>query len=718
MNAPARVLHWQRQAQIRAALVCCLIGLPLLCGVVLLAQRFLPFHVAWALLVLGAVSLVLTVVHAVKQRGQLWLMRQLDQRRPDLENSSDLLFADPDKLGMLPSLQRQRVQDKIAATGFHLDLRQPWPWTALLASFIAAALMIGAARYWPRTPAAQDVLTAQQKGAGVQAASAVRLLSAAIRVSPPAYTGLPSRNENSLSLTFPEGSALQWRLAFQPQPKNVNVVFFDGSRLPLQRQGSVWQASRSLSQSNLYRIEVDGMRLAEGKRFRLDVLKDQAPQIKVMQPDRSLSLVELGQESWSISMEASDDYGLVGAQLRIQLAQGTGENISFKEQTLDLAGQGSAARRRYAHRIDLAALGLAPGDDVIVQFAVSDRRAPQANTSRSSSFILRWPPESGAEASGVEGMLKKVVPAYFRSQRQIIIDTEKLLAERGKLDKDAFELRSDNIGVDQRLLRLRYGQFLGEETETERRPPGLAEGGDAGKDEAHSADDGHGHEDEMPKAKGDTGGNQAILEEFGHTHDIAEAATLLDPNTKKLLRAALNEMWQAELHLRQAKPKLALPFEYRALALIKKVQQADRIYLARVGNELPPIDESRRFSGDRTGLKQREDWLSAGSQDDAPLLDFWRALDGSGPGADAAAPDFSALQAWINANPARMGDSLSLMAALDDYQTQPSCASCLLALKAQLWPLLPKPAAAPPRRPAGSRMGQQYLDALRKGRRP
>ena len=52
-------------------------------------------------------------------------------------------------------------------------------------------------------------------------------------------------------------------------------------------------------------------------------------------------------------------------------------------------------------------------------------------------------------------------------------------------------------------------------------------------------------------------------------HDIAEAATLLEPKTKELLRAALNEMWQAELHLRSAQPRLALPFEYRALALIE-----------------------------------------------------------------------------------------------------------------------------------------------------
>jgi hypothetical protein len=714
MSALQQVQRWQRQAQQRQALIHCLIGLPLLVGGVWLAHRFLPYHVAPALAVLGLISLLLAIQHAVAQRDRFWLIRQLDARRPDLENSSDLLFAEPAKLGVLQALQRQRIERRITAMVPSFHLRDAWPRIAILAAVTAGLGMAGLAYYWPSAPVATESLSTQASGDPASAAVPIRLLSATIRMAPPAYTGLPSRSVNSLNLKFPEGSTLQWRMSFQPQPKAVNLVFFNGSSLPLRRVGEVWMASRTVPESNLYRIEVDGLRLGAGKRFRLDAIKDQAPQVKVIQPDRSLSLMEWGQAVWPLSIEAVDDYGLASAQLRIQLAQGTGENITFKEQTVALAGQGGAQRKRYAYRIDLKTLGIAAGDDVIVQFAVSDRRSPQANTTRSSSFILRWPPESGAEASGVEGMLKKVMPAYFRSQRQIIIDTEKLIAERGKLDQDAFALRSDNIGVDQRILRLRYGQFLGEETEIEQAPP-TADAGTA-KDEEHGADDGHDHGDEPAKPRSATSSDRAILEEFGHTHDIPEAATLLDPETKKLLRAALNEMWQAELHLRQLNPKKALPYEYRALGFIKKVQQADRIYLARVGHELPPIDETRRLSGDRTGLMQRDDWLSAAQDPDAALVAFWRQLDA--PSADADRLDFAALQTWINDNRARLSDPLSLLAALDDYQNEPDCASCLMALKAQLWPLLPKPASMPPRRAAGNRAGRAYLDALRQESRP
>ena len=34
---------------------------------------------------------------------------------------------------------------------------------------------------------------------------------------------------------------------------------------------------------------------------------------------------------------------------------------------------------------------------------------------------------------------------------------EALLAEQARIDRSAFERRSDTLGVDQRLLRLRYG---------------------------------------------------------------------------------------------------------------------------------------------------------------------------------------------------------------------------------------------------------------------
>jgi hypothetical protein len=488
------------------------------------------------------------------------------------------------------------------------------------------------------------------------------------------------------------------------------LVFFDGQRISLNNQDGIWTASRVMTESDVYRIEIDSLPLPPGKWQRLDAIKDQAPIVRVLEPDRSLSLVSTGQTYWTLQFEAEDDYGLGKAEIEIQLAQGSGENIEFTSAIRTINGQGGKTRQRFSARLNLAEQGMQAGDDLIVQFRIKDRRQPTANETRSSSFILRWPVEDTVEATGVEGLLKKVMPAYFRSQRQIIIDTEKLLAQRAKLDRETFEIRSDTIGVDQRLLRLRYGQFLGEESEGGRQAPEPKKE-DGAVEEEHHAEDGHDHSDEQVKPKTAAAKNQAVIEEYGHIHDIPEAATLLDPETKKLLRAALNEMWQAELHLRTAEPKKALPFEYRALDFIKKVQQSSRIYLAKTGNQQPPIDESRRMSGDLAGYVPSTDKLVAATSDDAPLLQFWQSLSNR----EAVAPDYAALRQWLLKHPARVPDALGLKVALAELQSQPDCLSCRETVMRQLWPVLPKVPAVPQSRnqPASDDTYQKALQEER-----
>ncbi len=637
-----------------------------------------------------------------------WLIRQLDGRYPQLENSSDLLLSAAPADGTLAALQRARIDARIAQLAA-VDLRRPWPWRRLCAAWMLSTVLAAVAVFWPPRAPVSSAGALPVSGAAPVAAGPVRLRQTHLDIVAPAYTGLAARSQRALAAKFPEGSRLRWHLQFSRPPKTAALVFFDGQRVPLRAQTDAWTATRVIAASDVYRIEVDGKPLQPEGWHRLDAVKDLPPRLRVLQPERSLSLVQAGQRSWALVLEAEDDYGLGAAVLDIQLAQGSGENVRFSAFRRVLSGQGGTARRRYAATLDLAALGMAVGDDLIVRFSVSDRRQGAPNESQSAAYILRWPAADAFEASGVDGLLKKVMPAYFRSQRQIIIDTEKLLAQRGRLDRDAFAVRSDTIGVDQRILRLRYGQFLGEETEGVQ----AAKPADDGAEETHHDDDGHDHGGQGAAAKkpppSAAATSQAVLEEFGHTHDIPEAATLLDPETKRLLRAALNEMWRAELHLRSGEPKLALPYEYRALGFIKQVQQASRIYLARVGTELPPIDEGRRLIGDRSGVLRPADSLQAATRDDAPVLAFWQALDGG-------EPDFGALRTWLAAHPERVPDALGLKVAMDAVQRQPDCQPCRARLKALLWPVLPAPLAAPVPRPAAQDSARAYRELLRRER--
>ncbi len=208
-----------------------------------------------------------------------------------------------------------------------------------------------------------------------------------------------------------------------------------------------------------------------------------------------------------------------------------------------------------------------------------------------------------------------------------------------------------------------------------------------------------------------------MLEQFGHTHDIPEAATLLDRETRELLRAALGEMWQAELHLRQGQPGRALPFEYRALDRIKQVQQASRIYLARVGLELPPIDATRRLAGEAGGVRSRGDPLAPSTPADALPAALWQRLGEPVAARDEAVAsalrsDLESLARWVGERETELPQAIELLAAIDALVTDPSCEPCRAQLQALLWPLLPSPAAATGPRATAGASGAAYLEAL------
>jgi len=694
----------------RRLAILALAAIPLVSAAIAFAARMGGTPWALAVAAIALVGMSFLAWRLQRDVDPAWVARRLDASTAHMEDSAALLFADADALSELQRLQRTRIQARLAQIA--VDVRQPWPWSRLSLAFgIAVALSVVAALWSPRSLVGE----AGQRAGGDGRASKTTLTHAQIDIAAPAYTRIPARTERALDAKAPEGSRLTWNLTFSEQPKSAVLVFHDGSRLTLNNERSGWHGERVLTASLLYRIEIDGVApLDDAGLHRLDAVPDRAPEVRVVEPEKTLSLLEAGQKSWNLAFETRDDYGIASATLQITLAQGGGENVKFKEQTLTLNGVPVDAdgdrHLRYRHTVDLAALGIGQGDDAIVRLVVSDNRQPQANVARSASFILRWPAPASNESAGLEGVVQKTMPAYFRSQRQIIIDSEALLADKPTLDADKFLARADAIGADQKILRLRYGQFLGEESETHEQH---AQAHPAAKpaDDERGGEHAEAHAEKPEPEQATFGEAGDIVAEFGHTHDSAEAATLLDPETKATLKSALAEMWQAELHLRLGKPDEALPFEHRALAFIKQVQQSTRIYLARVGLELPQPDEARRLSGERKGLGDRSGTLVAAQADGMALTRLWRSLDVGN------APEWDAAQEALRARESRSHDALGAMAAIDRARRDPTCASCRAALRAALWPLLSVPAAASAPRLALDAMGRAYIDALESGER-
>ena len=717
MNPHVRTL-WRRARAARIRQAGWLL-LPLACAAIIAIRPF--GHWAMAVLAAGALPIALWLWRTLRTMDARWLVRQLN-REPSLHDSADLLLADhADAEGRaLNPLQRQlKAQLEAAIAKRSTPLSTPFPRRALAAAIISGVLLIAAA-WWARQPASPPTAPRPSTATAAVATDATPQLHAiTLRIAPPAYTGQAASSQQTLDARAAQGSGLHWQLHIA-HVQSALLQFHDGRRIALERgQGDNWQARHTLDASALYRVVTEPA-LADAPLHRLDATADLPPQVRVITPEQPLTLGQAGQRHWELVFEASDDYGVqADASLLLTRTEGSGENITFHETRIALHGSGPATLRRFSQRVDIAALAAQPGDDVIARLDVRDNRAPSAQPGHSPSLILRLPSEAEQQASDLEGAIKKVLPAYFRSQRQIIMDAEALIAERGRLQPERFVARADAIGVDQRILRLRYGQFLGEESEGEPEPPpGLKPPpGDHDHDSQHEADGhdpaasshaGHDHgEPSEPRAMGTTTVAD-VLAEYGHTHDHAEAATLLDPQTRAILKSALDAMWLSEGELRQGRPQQALPHAYKALAFIKQVQQAERVYLARLGPELPPIDFNRRMGGKREGLASRRLGIAETAAADTAIAQAWLALD------RGAAPPVDALQRWLSAHAGQLRDPLALAAALDPLVADPSCLPCRDALRAALWQAWTQPVARPLARPAADAMGQRYLDALQR----
>ncbi|MGV8923921.1 MAG: hypothetical protein ACOH1L_11345 [Thermomonas sp.] len=706
--------RWRMHACMRVLLF----ALPWIVVAVLLALREPAQPARWLLTAFPLIAALSWLVRAWRKHDLPWFAGHLN-RHAGFEDSSGLLLGLDMPASGIAQLQRDRLQalwQVVDADSLRLRARiSPLLWN-LLATLACAAAIWSWQRQIPE-PIRAQLPPALAQALGVQSPS---LRQIQLEITPPGYTGLPVSTVKTADARVPETSMVRWTLQFSVAPTRAWLQVQNGPRIELRERAGGWQAQHRIDRSVLYRIVSEpALPTAQRRLHRIEMIGDQPPQVRATTPAQSLSLRKPGQQTWPVVFEATDDHGIAArAELRIIQTSGEGENISSSERSLSLAGSGMAKARRFGYVFDLARSGLTVGNDVIVQLTIRDNRQPRSQQVRSASVILRWPPENVDMTTGLDGLMQQVLPAYFRSQRQIIIDAEKLIGERRKLTTDVFTKRSDAIGVDQHALRLRYGQFLGEEAEETKPLPTSDADQAADPDASEPADAGHPPGDQHDHGETGSSSVDAMLAEVSHVHDLPEAATMLDPQTKDILREALREMWSSETQLRLGEPQKALPFANKALVLIKKVQQADRIYLPRIGNEMPPIDFTRRMSGKRDDVATRSNTFLSMPEAAMPLDALWRALGADQEDTEVPKSILDAASRWLQAHDGNERDTLAAIAALDALHQQPECATCRDELRLRMWPLLAKPLAKPMPRGRATPVGNAYLDALQREARP
>ena len=128
-----------RLAQVRrhAALGQLVLGAPMPVALAGGVWRFASPAVAVSVALAGIAVLAALAWRRTRAFDTAWLVRQLDARRKDLDDSSDLLLAPPASLTPLQQLQQARVRERLRSQPAP-DLRTPWPWPRIAAMWLVA----------------------------------------------------------------------------------------------------------------------------------------------------------------------------------------------------------------------------------------------------------------------------------------------------------------------------------------------------------------------------------------------------------------------------------------------------------------------------------------------------------------------------------------------------------------------------------------------------
>ncbi len=561
------------------------------------------------------------------------LTAHLNRTWPQLQESAQLLLV-PKASGPLASRQRTKTAQTLKKIG---------------AGRLGIGLPAGALRSLAWLTLALVGIAALPKAlGGLHVAASLKtaqLVEHQLIVEPPAYTALPAQRSQQLALEVPQFSTVSWNLRFSGPVTDVWLELDDGTQLPASAAGvNTFVVNQRVQSDLVYQIGWSARRASDidPQSIRtppalIQVIADQPPKLRVLTPQFSPQETRHPDtEDLRFELEVSDDYGIGDGVVLATVAKGDGEGVKFRDVELPFTqikpdGQKTLLSRRW----NLPELGLEPGDELYFRARVSDNRSPEPQVSQSPVLMLRWLAPKARRALVLDGIAVDILPEYFRSQRQIIIDTEKLLAERDQLSAAAGVQRSRSLALDQKSLRIRYGQYLGEEYESDIGLPAmdhseldeshadesfaehLAHAGESAEHSLEGLAGGHSHDSAGAPGQTTIGGLPDFMADFVHAHDSAEQATLFDTKTRDTLKGALSQMWQSELYLQLTQPAVALPYQYQALAMLKQVQQANRIYVRRAGFEPPALDSGKRLSGDPTdSADSASRWLPPQSDGD------------------------------------------------------------------------------------------------------
>ncbi len=553
----------------------------------------------------------------------------LDSRLPDAEYSSGLLLASEKALSGIARLQQRKVLSQLGNWNGSLRGRLHLLRSGLLAVlFLALGVFLKKYQLWDSGPDRKlrpaETIIFQP----VDSIPPEKVVPYADRqqltVNFPEYTRRKTLRTSTMNVKAVEGSGLAWKIHFNIPVREVAIVI-NGTQNKMKETEGSYSVSTTLNHSGFYNflfLDTQGNAYVS-ELYSLEALTDEPPGITLKGLDQFKSFDHDESKIVSFATRITDDFGIREAHIIATVSKGSGESVKFREERLAFDTPVIAGRQtlELTKKLDLDSLNMDPGDELYFYVEATDVKLPKANTTHSETYfaVIR---DTLTDQFGVEGtMAADLMPDYFRSQRQLIIDTEKLIRDRPEMGRSAFNTTSNELGFDQKSLRLKYGAFMGEEDADVPSPAAgdTDEGSGAGEGLAHYTHN-HDSEHDPPPVEESQENDKAPntknpLEAYLHDDADPKTSAKVELSLRSKLLQAMDEMWDAELYLRLYQPEESLPFQYRSLKLLQEIKNTARIYVHRIGFDPPPIKEDTRLSGKLEDVKNYRDRKDSATDD-------------------------------------------------------------------------------------------------------
>jgi hypothetical protein len=404
-------------------------------------------------------------------------------------------------------------------------------------------------------------------------------------VQPPAYAGIAAqdgRGDDPISAL--PGSRVRIRSRFPDRWDGVRAGAIGGASLPVRRAGEEWIVEYVMP-ADARGLSLEAMAdggVVDRRIVPLAPLPDQPPDVQLLEPAADLVLASAAGRI-TLRATAADDYGVGAFDLHWTHSRGSGESYEFVEGDWAFSRVSQNGRTSTGELVlDLATLKLQPGDIMHIRAVARDRNnvtGPGESVSRTRIIRVARPEEMDQINTDI-GVPAELPKDPVMSQRMIILMTERLIRERPRLTRQQLIARSSEIAQHQSRLREIVGEqvYIREADQAiqqgEQDFSYLEQGGSAGTHQEHEEGpekEARTPEQVLEEASAATG--IGSIEEFEHRHD--ESAIL---EVNRDLMQLHNLMWNSQQELNLAKPDTALPYQYDALKIIQRLNQAERTY--------------------------------------------------------------------------------------------------------------------------------------------